>query len=106
MRFQLNEEIAIVLKKPLTKRQEARYDKVCGQVRDRFGSHESIARHAFALASEEVTGNTVRVWFIERRIPTDFCFVLYEMMGHTFSLCDLMPWMLQYFVEFHQTVGE
>lgn len=95
-----------MLKKPLTKRQEARYDKVLSGVRDRFGSHESIARQAFALFSEEVTGNTVRVWFVERRIPTDFCFVLYEMMGHTFRLCDLMPWMEQFFVEYHQLAGE
>lgn len=87
-------------RKSLTKNQEAQYDKVCEQIRGRFGSFETIARQAFVLAGEEITGNTVRVWFQERRISTDFCVVLYEMMDRTFSLCDLMPWMLQYFVEY------
>ena len=95
-----------MLKKPLTKRQEARYDKVCDSVRNRFGSFESIARQSWLICDEEITGQTVRIWFSERRIPTDFCFILYEMMGRSFDLCDLMPWMLQYFVEYHQLVGE
>jgi hypothetical protein len=95
-----------VLKKPLTKRQESRYDRVCEDVRIRFGSYESIARQAFVLSNEEVAGNTVRVWFQDRKIPTDFCFILYEMMGHTFRLCDLLPWLEQYLVEYHQQAGE
>ena len=95
-----------MLRKPLTKRHESRYDKVCGQIRDQFGSYESIARHSFIVHNEEITGNTVRVWFLERRISTDFCFVLHEMMGRSFPICDLLPWLMQYFVEFHQLQGE
>jgi hypothetical protein len=100
------QEYAIVVKKPLTKRQEVRYDKVLSQIRDRFGSYESIARKSFIIYDEEITGNTIRVWFLERRISTDFCFILYEMMGRSFPICDLLPWLIQYFVEFHQLQGE
>jgi hypothetical protein len=97
---------AIVVKKPLTKRQEIRYDKVVSQVRERFGSYESIARQSWLASDEEIAGQTIRVWFLERKISTDFCFILYEMMGRSFPICDLLPWMMQYFVEFHQIQGE
>ena len=73
-----------MVKKPLTKRQEIRYDKVVSQVRDRFGSYESIARQSWLASGEEIAGQTIRVWFQERKISTDFCFVLYEMMGRSF----------------------
>ena len=89
-----------MLRKPLTKRQKVRYDKVCDQIRNRFGSYESIARQSFILHNEEIAGNTVRVWFQERRISTDFCFVLYEMMGRTINVVDLLPWMEQFFVDY------
>jgi hypothetical protein len=28
------------------------------------------------------------------------------MMGRSFPICDLLPWLIQYFVEFHQLQGE
>ena len=28
------------------------------------------------------------------------------LMGRSFPICDLLPWMMQYFVEFHQLQGE
>jgi len=80
----------------MNKRQQAAYTKVCNQVRKRFGSYHSIALRMFVHTTEEITGETVRTWFLSHKIPTDYCFVLYQMMDRDIDLFALLPWMAEY----------
>jgi hypothetical protein len=80
----------------LNKRQQAAYTKVCDEIRTHLGSYNSIAMRMFAHTSEEVTGETVRNWFLSQKIPIEYCFVLYEMMGRDIDLFALLPWLAEY----------
>ena len=80
----------------LNKRQQTAYNKVCTQVRVRYGSYHSIALRMFVHTDEEVTGETVRTWFLSQKIPVEYCFVLYEMMDREINLFDLLPWLENY----------
>lgn len=77
----------------MTKRQEQGYDKALKQVIDRFGSKHSIALRIFMNCNREVTAETVRLWFAERRVPTHIAFVLYEIMDEEIDPLALVPWL-------------
>jgi len=85
--------------KILSRRSVVQYDRTCLEIRDQIGSFESIARQISALASEEVSGETIRRWITERSIPAEYCFVLYELMERAFDIFTLLPWMERYFKE-------
>lgn len=85
------------LKSPLNKTQEKRYDKVCEQIRKKLGSFERISHVAHTCTGDRWASETIRRWFISRTIPTDFCFVLYELMGLDFEIFDLLPWLKSFF---------
>ena len=77
-------------------RQKAQYDKTCGLIRDRFGSTNAIAIHSHHITGNIITGETVRQWLTERRIPTDFAFVLYEMMDRKIDPLTLTPYIARW----------
>lgn len=82
----------------MTKKQQALYDKTCAAIHKHFGSYNAIAIQAHAATGDSITSETVRVWFVERRIPAEFVFVLYEMMNGSFDLFALLPWLKRWVV--------
>lgn len=44
----------------------------------------------------EVTGETVRAWFADRRVPTHIAFVLYEIMEYEINPLSLCPWLAEH----------
>jgi hypothetical protein len=86
----------IALNRELNKAEQDAYMRICHRVRERFGSYHSIALRIFTLTGEEITGETVRNWFLAQKIPTDYCFVVWHMMEMDFSIETLLPWMKQF----------
>jgi len=80
----------------MNKQQQARYDKTCAKIRNHFGSMNSIATRSFIHTDNVITGETVRLWMVERRMPTDFAFVLYEMMDREIDPLTLTPDLARY----------
>ena len=80
----------------LTKRQEQAYDRTIQQIRDRFGSYHQIAHHAYLNCDRLLTGQAWRTWFGDRRIPTTFVFVLYEIMDEEIDPLTLCPWLAKH----------
>lgn len=85
------------LKSPFSKTQERRYDRTCAQIRKKLGSYERISHEAHTCTGDRWSSETIRRWFISRTIPTDFCFVLYELTELDFEIFDLLPWMKSFF---------
>ena len=77
----------------MNKRQQAVYDETCDHIRDTYGSYNTIAVRSVQITDEVITGETVRTWFLERKIPADFVFVLYQMMEQEIDPLSLLPWM-------------
>ena len=77
----------------LTKKQEKAYDKTIAKIRERYGSYASIAHHVYLNCDRLITGQGIRTWFGERRIPTTFVFVLYEIMDEEIDALTLCPWL-------------
>ncbi len=75
----------------MTKNQQALYDKTTQQIVERFGSTHAVAVRSVVITDEVITGETVRTWFRDRKIPTDFCFVLYAMMHKEIDPLNLCP---------------
>ncbi len=75
----------------MTKNQQALYDKTLERVLERFGSMHTVAVRSVAITDEVITGETVRLWFRDRKIPTDFAFVLYTMMDQGIDPLALCP---------------
>jgi hypothetical protein len=46
----------------------------------------------------ELTGETIRSWFAERRVPTHIAFVLYEIMDFKIDPLTLAPWLAEHVV--------
>lgn len=88
----------------MTKRQEQAYDRALRQVCDHIGSKHSIALRIYTNCEREVTSETVRLWFAERRVPTHIAFVLYEITEGAIDPLALVPW-LQEFVELKRTAA-
>lgn len=82
----------------MTKNQQAAYDKTCQTILRQFGSTNAIAIQSHPITNDIVTGETVRLWIRDRKIPADFVFVLYEMMNYSIDPLTLLPW-LRRFVE-------
>lgn len=82
----------------MTKNQQVLYDKTCQMVLDRFGSTNAIAIRSHQITDEIITGETVRVWIRDRKIPPEFCFVLYEMMDQEIDPLTLLPWLRKWVV--------
>ena len=76
-----------------TRRQEQAYDKTVAKIRFRFGSHNSIALRIYGNCDRELTSETIRAWFAERRVPTHIAFVLYEIMDQEIDPLTLCPWL-------------
>lgn len=80
----------------LTKRQEQAYDKALDKICELLGSKHAIALRIYFKCGREVTGETVRLWFVERRVPTHIAFALYELCDFTFDPLALCPWLAEY----------
>lgn len=80
----------------MTQKQQKAYYNTVRTVRERFGSYHSIALRMYVHTDEEITGETVRNWFVKQEIPTDYCFVLYEMMDQDIDIFTLVPWLSKY----------
>ncbi len=80
----------------MNKTQQAQYDKTCAKIRERLGSTNAIAVLSHLHTDKVITGETVRQWMVERRIPTDFAFVLYEMMSREIDPLSLTPDLARY----------
>jgi hypothetical protein len=86
------------LNNDLTRREIQSYDRTLLHIRDHVGSYSSIALRIYTNCGREVTSETVRAWFAERRVPTHIAFALFEICGKSFDPLTLAPW-LKEFVE-------
>ena len=77
----------------MTKNQQNQYDKTCKAIIDQFGSTNSIAIQSHQITDKIITGETVRIWIKDRKIPAEFVFVLYEMMDLEIDPLTLLPWL-------------
>ena len=84
------------LNNDLTPRQVKAYEKTLNAIHNQFGSYNTIALRIFANCGREVTGETVRAWFTERRVPTHVAFVLYEIMDEGINPLCLCPWLAEH----------
>lgn len=82
--------------KILSIRERNKYDRICFDIRTELGSYETIARKVNSLTGEEISGETFRRWMMERCIPVEYCFVLYELMRGSFDVFALQPWLTRY----------
>jgi len=77
----------------MNKKQQVEYDKTCKTIVDHFGSTNAIAIRSHQVTDEITTGETVRIWIRDRKIPAEFCFVLFEMMEYKIDPLTLLPWL-------------
>jgi hypothetical protein len=81
------------LNNEMTLRQAAAYDRTLRKIRKHFGSYHQIALRIYSNCEREVTGETVRQWFVDRRVPTHIAFVFYEMCDEDIDPLSLAPWL-------------
>ena len=77
----------------MTKKQQDLYDKTCAKIVEYFGSTNAIAIRSHQITDEIITGETIRVWMRDRKIPAEFVFVLYELMKQEIDPLTLLPWL-------------
>lgn len=77
----------------MTKKQQVLYDKTCAKIVEYLGSTNAIAIRSHQITDEIITGETIRVWMRDRKIPAEFVFVLYEMMKREIDPLTLLPWL-------------
>lgn len=82
----------------MTKTQQAQYDRTCRAILDKIGSTNAIAIQSHPYTGEIITGETVRLWMRGRKIPAEFCFVLYQMMDCEIDPLTLLPWLRKWVV--------
>ena len=82
----------------MSKRQEQAYDKTLAKIRDKIGSYHTIAVRVQINCGKEHTGQGMRQWFSERRVPTHIVFSLYEIMDEEIDPLTLCPWMIPHVV--------
>ena len=92
------------LNNDMTKRQTQAYEKTLTVIHNYFGSYHSIALRIYTNCGREVTGETVRQWFADRRVPTHIAFVLYEICDKKIDPLTLCPWLAEH-VELKRTVA-
>jgi len=88
--------------KPLTKKQERTYDRTINIIREEVGSYQKIATTAFSITGLHISGQTVHVWFIERRIPEKYAVIFCSMVPGKVDFMDLCPWLLPVFNAWQQ----
>ena len=77
----------------MNRKQQELYDETCEIIREDIGSFNAIAFKSVQITEEMITGETVRTWFTERKIPAEFVFVLYRMMNREIDPLNLLPWL-------------
>lgn len=82
----------------LTGPQTRAYDKATLKLVTLIGSYHSISLRIFQNCGKEVTGETVRRWFLDRTVPTDMAFVLYEISERAINPLALCPWLAEHVV--------
>lgn len=82
----------------MNKKQQAEYDKTCKFLREFFTSYNNAATQLFSVTGEGVTGETVRNWMIERRMPAEIVFVMYELTDKAFDPLSLLPWLRRWVI--------
>ena len=80
----------------MNKRQQAKFDKTVERIREKLGSPSFISMLAYQHDGTAITGETIRTWMVERKIPTDFAFVLYELMDREIDPLTLTPELARY----------
>jgi hypothetical protein len=80
----------------LTATQKKAYTKTTDKIRSLLGSYHSIALRIFMNCDREITGETVRNWFVTRTVPADMAFVLYEVCEGDIDPLTLVPWLAEY----------
>ena len=75
---------------------EKKYDSAVEAVRECLGSYESIAGQCFAHTGQRVTGNAIRRWFVERRIPVEYAAVFSDLTFGEVTVTDFFPWLTRY----------
>ena len=82
----------------MTKKQQEQYDKTCAKLIELFGSTNAIAIRSHQITDEIITGETIRVWMRDRKIPSEFVFVLHEMADREIDPLALLPWLRRWVV--------
>lgn len=80
----------------MTRRQEVAYDRTVEKIRDFIGSYHLIALRIYSNCGLEITPETVRAWFAERRTPTHIAFVLYEVCNEKIDPLTFAPWLARH----------
>lgn len=85
---------------PRTKEDKSRFDKGCRTIHDYYGSYPRIAAGLKHITGIYVSGQTVRMWFLNRDIPIHYAIVLADAVE--ISPFDLVPWMEPYALDWMQ----
>lgn len=80
----------------MTPEERERYDCAATSIRITLGSYEKIARKIYQATGQEISYQTVRDWFIERRVPEKYAFVLWDVTERNFPIFALTPWLKGY----------
>jgi hypothetical protein len=83
---------------PITKVDKKTIDKACAVIKTQLGSYDAVAREVSHVVGPAfaVTGQTIRNWFIARRIPVRYAAILVDLIDETddtISLYELVPWL-------------
>lgn len=75
---------------------EKKYDAGIAKIRSTLGSYESIAAQLFAHTGVHISGNAVRRWLMERKIPVEYAAIFSELTFQAVSVQDFYPWLKKY----------
>lgn len=90
----------------MNKKQQAAYDKTCQNIRSRY-SHNTLAVKSYHITKKIITGEAIRLYMVERRMPAEFAFVLYELMDYEIDPMTLLPQLAKWVKLIpHEVVGK
>jgi len=73
-----------------------RYDKAVAVVRKTLGSYERIATDCYNHTGTRITGQAVRCWFLDRKIPIEYAAVFVDLTDGAVEVFDFFPWLEDY----------
>ena len=85
---------------PLTKKQIKKYDAACELITNTFGSYNRVASALESHTGLYITGQTVRIWMQERKLPVPYAITLADMVSEI-DVFNLLPWLAPYAFRWH-----
>ena len=75
---------------------DTQYDYSVGRIKDILGSYENIARACHAATNVSISGNAIRLWFMHRSIPLEYCALFQDLTNGDVEIDDFFPWLNLY----------